>query len=471
MARKATKFVIVATPIMERDDSGVWHASLQDADCELPHLGVYLLAGILRSKGREVDIFDWVAKQHMQLVDVASLLSTYDVAFFSCNSMNWAAARALMIEFKRLNPATTTVVGGPHATHFPESFAAHWFVDFFFQGEADTAIEKIYRLLSGSFDGEIPGLLRGPDARKIEPRTHAQFGDIVWKPAFDDVPIDTFKTIPVETSRGCKFACEFCSIPSKNNWRGFEIDESIRNIEYSELFSCNMKTDVISVIDDTFTTNHRRILDLFSRLNNKFHKRLSFDATLVDLLNVDIIHAFSPFLRHLLVGAEVSQKSDAKRIRKAATPEIIIRAARNLADAGVAERAVFSFIIGFPWQTREDCLWTVKFAKDLILQFGLNVYLQWYWPMPGSWIWETLLAQGRVTLEMVDEPGFYRAHSWFYRARQVTEAEVSEIDEAINLTRYIFEMSSIGKTKLSYASPLGYVRKVNRNPLIIEGVG
>jgi radical SAM superfamily enzyme YgiQ (UPF0313 family) len=187
-----------------------------------------------------------------------------------------------------------------------------------------------------------------------------------------------------------------------------------------------------------------------------------------------LVETYAPIVGDLLVGAEVSTKNDSKKIRKAATPELVIEAGKILAKYDVNQRAVFSFIIGFPWQGYNDCINAVDFIKNIILTYGIRVYLQWYWPMPGSPIWDQLEFEGKVSLTMADIPGFYLERDWFFRSRAMSESEVMKLDEQIKLVQTIVNIHQYGKrrTALNYSSPEFRSRSwtSRKNPFIDESI-
>lgn len=450
--------VFITCPILDVDETGSWEPTMQDRFREAPTLGVYLLAAQLEHSGIEVALLDWAANVAKSIDDIAKEISSYSVALYSANSMNWATARELASRAKRLNPAQRSCIGGPHPTHYPESVFASGCFDALFRGEADLAICTIVEALLHNRTIEIPGVTwcQGNDVSIRSSFVVPNLSEIYWKPAYEKIPQGAYKTITVETSRGCKFQCTFCSITSMKNWRGQTADVVVEQLEYASLFSDVARKPIISIVDNTFTTDHQRILNLCRKLDDsRFQNRLNFDATIVDVRNEGVVEALAPFTNQFLLGAEVSNKSDAKRIKKAATPELIRYSMQILKKYGIASRAVLSFIIGFPWHTTADCLRTVRFVKDLIIEFDVQVYLQWYWPMPGSEIWRQLLDDGKVSLDMVETPGFYLTDEWFYGIRSMSRADIAYVDERIRVIQLVLNAAASRNERgaLEYSSP------------------
>ncbi len=471
------RVVFVASPIMDIDESGEWVPTMQDADRESPQLGVYLLAGALKNDGWDVEIVDWVSRPQSSPSDISDLIANYEVGLFSANSMNWASALSIARLARKKNPDLRTCIGGPHPTHYPESVISSKAFDCYFRGEADVFVSTIAEALLADKRPiiRIPGLGWCSDGMNKIPSTHTEsdLSAINWNPLYERVPENTFLVLPVETSRGCKFQCSFCSIPQKKNWRSYSDIVGTKNIRTANSYSNKAKTGIISIVDDTFTTDHGRIIRICDDLDaEEFRNRLMYDATLVDVRNNEVIRNLAPFTSDLLIGAEVSSKEDGKRLRKASNPRLIFEAAEVLQKYGIAHRAVFSFIIGFPWHEKKDCLRTVRLAKDLAMDYGARIYIQWYWPMPGSDIWQTLEAKNLVSMEMMDVPGFFRRKEWFYPIRKLSVDDIRDIDDRIMSVQGLLDICGTDRRyrPIEYGSPIKMwgKQRINRNPSLVQ---
>src|SRR5207253_543231 len=235
------------------------------------HLGVYLLLGHLRRAGCSCDVLDWVAESpEMTDEDVASIASQYRIVFFSCNSMNWAAVRLVAKRARELSPDIRLCIGGPHPTMYPDAVAASGLFDAYFRGEADRAIACIYEaLLDGkSLQKPIPGLwapmLGAVERPQLFQDDHLD--ELDWHVDYHRIPAGKILCVPVETSRGCKYRCAFCSSPSKPNWRHYSVETARQQLEYARSYVDRTLYGKISIIDDTFTTDHQRIIDLCAKL-------------------------------------------------------------------------------------------------------------------------------------------------------------------------------------------------------------
>jgi radical SAM superfamily enzyme YgiQ (UPF0313 family) len=246
------------------------------------------------------------------------------------------------------------------------------------------------------------------------------------------MPKDKYRVVSVETSRGCKNNCAFCSIPAKKNWRAYPADKVVEHLSAALEYCGIVKSGKISIVDDCFTFDHQRVFDICRLLPlKKFHQRLNYHASLIDFNDIDLIEALAPFTSGLLIGAEVCTRADAKKISKPTDPKLIQNVAANLVKFNLNKRGLFTFIMGFPWHSIKDCMHTLSFVTNLILDYGVRVVLQWYWAMPGSAIWNVLEKEQRVDISVVDHLGFYHSPDWFYNIRSIKASDIDLLDKNI----------------------------------------
>ncbi|MEW6381054.1 MAG: radical SAM protein [bacterium] len=452
--------VVVSCPVMSFVDNTLV-ASMQDSYRDSPALGVYLLAAHLHRKGYPCDVLDWVASPQLSLEDVVCRLLNYEVVLLSANSLNWAIARILARKVKERNPGIKTCVGGPHPTCYPRSIIASGCFDGLFRGEADRSIHLVCEVLRSGREQEIPGFfLTRNAADKASAVQVIQEPDLTrfdWRPAYDLIPDSQYGTIPVLTSRGCRFNCTFCSTIGHRNWRSYPAQIAVEQLLYALPHCQRTRSKKINIVDNIFTADHQRILDLCKMLpEDAFRRRLTYDATIDDLRDQELLEALEPFTSDLLAGAEVISHDEARKIHKAVSPELIQQAAQNLHKYNLGQRTVFSFIIGFPWHTKENCINTLEFVTNLILDYGVRIYLQWYWPIPGSALWDELERERKIGIEVVDEPGFFRRSEWFYAVRNMSSEDVQMVDERIRPVQMLLSIrhGSPVRRPLEYSPPM-----------------
>jgi radical SAM superfamily enzyme YgiQ (UPF0313 family) len=133
------------------------------------------------------------------------------------------------------------VVGGAWVFHSPEeAFEAG--ADIVVIGEAETAVPQLVEALKA----ETSGLTIGDH---VQPKMEES-----PLPRFDLVEMDQYLLMPVQTTRGCPFLCEFCDVTLMNgrNARTKTPEQVIRELEH--LYDLGWRRDVF-VVDDNFNAN------------------------------------------------------------------------------------------------------------------------------------------------------------------------------------------------------------------------
>lgn len=428
-----------------------------DAMQSVPSYAVYLLAGILNNNNRVCDVIDWVADPSMSDEELALRVSDYKLVFLSANSFSWNVAYFFAKKIHELKSSCRICIGGVHPTLYPTDVLSTKLFDAVFVGEAESKICEIYDSLLFGTKESVDGLLYNSQRKgtkcKIVTQKEDKIGAYCKDINYNMIPIGKFRSIPVETSRGCVHKCTFCATPSQNQWRSLSVEKCFSVLNKSLKYIDKSKFKRIQIIDDSFLTNHQRILDLCSMLNKtSFNKNIMYDARISDMHNIELIEALEPFTDSLLVGAEVCNDEDAKRIRKPVTPEKIEKAAKNFSKIGMADRAEFSFIIGFPWHSMKDCEKLLKYVCDLTIEYGVRIYLQWYTPTPGSSLWKELENKGVIDNKILNNPSFFFDTDFFYSYRNVRMVEASILERRITMADLCFQLRDnfTGRRKLFY---------------------
>lgn len=166
-------------------------------------------------------------------------------------------------------PAVLLVVGGVLATTLPLQVIEESVVDIVVKGEGEIPFSRI---LNGDHWEAIPGLVfRKPDGAIFESPSLSEQLRVVDKislPRHDFRPMREYtkwsprgnkgdKTLSMVSSRGCPFACEFCSLIAKGKqlWRPFTPERVLDEIKTAIK---NWGVNHIEFEDDNFTFNEAR---------------------------------------------------------------------------------------------------------------------------------------------------------------------------------------------------------------------
>lgn len=150
-----------------------------------PSLSLLTVAGMLP---REFSI------EYIDLNYRDQIKGKYDLAFFSPSTSQVLEAYDLADKLK--NEGTKVIMGGPHVTFMKEEALEH--CDAVFIGESEDV-----------FPDFIEDLKKGMLKRVYETRGPVDLSKCAV-PRYDLVKDFPYKSIPIQTSRGCPHQCEFC---------------------------------------------------------------------------------------------------------------------------------------------------------------------------------------------------------------------------------------------------------------------
>jgi anaerobic magnesium-protoporphyrin IX monomethyl ester cyclase len=413
-------------------------------DRTLPPNAVFYLAAILRRLGHEVKAEVLPRADLLAPSCVGPLVEGCDVLGLSANSINWRFARRLAMAAREARPDLPIVLGGIHPSLFPEHVLATTPADFVLRGEAEASLpELLDAIAAGGGFGRIAGLTwrDGEHVRSNPSRPLLTHEELAAQPppAFDLIPAGEYHGIGVESSRGCAFSCVFCSIPYRRSFRPLDAaafsDRLVRSLELAgpRLVSPFGKTSVY-ILDDCFTTSKRRAVEIFDRLAPlRGRVRYGIEAR-ADQVTEPLARTLAENELWLIqMGLESGYPEGLERVGKGLSIADIERACAILRDHGLSDAADYAFILGFPWEDRDDCLRTLDFALYLHLTYGGHISLAWYEPFPGSPLWDRRGEEGLdLSPGMFDEIGFdwRRSPEVFRNLRpRMTPAGVAEVQQ------------------------------------------
>jgi radical SAM superfamily enzyme YgiQ (UPF0313 family) len=300
-----------------------------------------------------------------------------DADVVALTAMTPQAPRAYEIAEKFRSRGVTVVMGGFHASNLPDEALRH--VDAVLVGEAETVWPRLIA------DFERKELLS------------------VYRPAglidMGTIPIarrDIFTskkyllTNTLQTTRGCPFDCEFCSVTAfyGRKYRERPIDDVL-----AELALIRKTQAFAFFVDDNLVANRRYALSLFSGMKGMGFKWLSH-APIDFGRDPELLRAAGEAgCVGMFVGFESLNEEALKAMGK-----VTNRAASYLADAqafrdhGIG--ILGSFVLGLDGDTPAVFEPILRFCEEARLEAAIFPILT---PYPGTAVRERLEAQGRIT--------------------------------------------------------------------------
>ncbi len=279
---------------------------------------------------------------------------------------------------KEHRPEIPVVVGGHHASAVPrETLSEYPAFDYLIQGEGERSFAAfVQAYLAGEDLDTLRGLAyRSEEGIRVNPheeliddldqlpltaREKIDMGRYQPKPATGN-----FLRLPstgIMASRGCPFACAYCS---KGVWHRSLRFRSPENV-VREIESCieRYRTYDFRFYDDALTSPSWD-LSLFCSLllNNRI--RISWNCySRVDQVDEEKLRLMKEAgCYHIKYGVEFGTDKALRLSRKNTTLEQARRAVEITKKAGIECKA--SFIFGIPGETEEDCEDTLAFALEL----------------------------------------------------------------------------------------------------------
>jgi anaerobic magnesium-protoporphyrin IX monomethyl ester cyclase len=380
---------------------------------KLPSVVYPLLAATIADLPIEAKIFDGYVSRET-FAGYKRRLQWPDVIAISCMSPLKALDTEVTVKLaKRLNPAVRIVVGGNHASAWPERWIEAG-VDFVITGEGELPFRRLMESLlaqDGSY-ADIPRLFWAENGAVRRPlTTQTQAVDLERAPLPDWRLMDLTPYgmglggglgAAVEISRGCPHRCDFCNINTFWNYRQTykSVDRVIAEIEALQLRGV---TDIIFT-DDNFGGNARHTVALLEemkrrRLNIRFGCFLRGDTV---ARNPDFpALAAAAGMRFCMMGIETLDETwlrqHRKGVRSANATDLYTAVYQKLSQAGI-------FVVGLficpPAEKpgRASGLGAVGVVCDYRMSADLMA-------SKGSALYDQLNAAGRVAKDM-----FY--HDW-----------------------------------------------------------
>jgi len=354
----------------------------------------------------------------------------------SCWSSTYPEAIRVIEAAKSIDPNVVTVIGGAHATSYPNRTMDNKSVDFLFRGESELYFPIfLEELEKNTHDwGKVKGLAyRTSDGALVKNEIHIEKElDKIKIPDYDIIGLEQYiksgyrlhtkykRNAPIWLTRGCPYRCGFCSAPLQNGKlvRTHSIEYIVEWVKYM-YYERGIK--LINIIDDNFTFHVKwakefckamidlNIKDLHFSTPNGIRVQRS-DSELFGLMK-------QAGWEHLVIAPESGSPKTLNRMCKDLNLDIIVKKVQEIRDAGL--KAQGFFILGYPGETIEDIKMTEQFARKS--KFNM-VYFNNFQPLPGTPIYNELVESQEI------EDGLLPAKSYSSGERVYTPKELKDFN-------------------------------------------
>jgi radical SAM superfamily enzyme YgiQ (UPF0313 family) len=366
----------------------------------IPRLGAILLGTILKLKGHNVKVY---------IEDLADLpdISNFDDADLIGMSLITATAPrafqlAIALKERYKNHPKTIVFGGTHPTFLPNESLEY--CDYVVRGEGEeTLVELIDAISSGNDPHEINEELKkieglswrnkccgcithNPPRKLLKDLSAAPIPDfsIVYKWA------EKAKIMPMATSRGCPYACEFCSVVPMFG-REYRFKSTARVLE--EIEDAVKHNLHIMFVDDNFTANPKRTKELLREIiKRKIKIRWSAQVRAESAKDIELIELMRDagcFAVH--IGFESINPATLEIYKKKQSIQTTKDAIRVYKNFGIKIHGMF--VLGSDADNIQTIRDTADFANKEEIE---SVQFMVYTPLPGTPLYHELAASKRI---------------------------------------------------------------------------
>jgi radical SAM superfamily enzyme YgiQ (UPF0313 family) len=311
----------------------------------------------------------FVVDEENQPLDITA---NWDLVGITC--MTATAPRAYQLADELRRQGTRVVLGGVHASVLPEEAKAH--CDAVVVGEAEPVWGR---------------LLNDAQAGRLEPYYRS---GTEW--SLDDYPLpdraasrvgSVLGVVPVVTSRGCPYACEFCCVRNVfgRKVRHVSVERVVEDIH-------NSGSSTVMFLDDNIVGDQAYASRLFDAIR-ELHIHWGGQASISFVRNEKLLaQAAASGCRGLFVGLESVSEHKMKRMSKSMrTLEDTETAIHRIQDSGILLHA--SMVFGFDDDDPSVFDETVEFLQRVrIPSATFNVLT----PYPGTEIYDQLKAENRL---------------------------------------------------------------------------
>lgn len=337
-----------------------------------PHLGLLYLAAVLQKAGINVSFFDMAAEgileENLKPILVKEKAKIVGV---TVTTPTLPAAHKVIKIVKRILPSAKIVVGGAHISALPEA-TFQLGADFGFVGEAEIGFLKLcQQILDSKLQlFAIEGLVYKKKKKILinSPCFVSNLDEIPY-PARELTKIDAYfspvlagRITSMIASRGCPYACIYCSRPAVEKHVRFRSPKKI--VREMEEVVGRFGIKYINFEDDTFTLNKKLVENLCREIKRQDLKVKWGCQTRADLVDKKLLKLMG---KAGCIKISFGVESGSEKIRfvlgKKITDNQVKKAFNWAKEAGIETNAFFMF--GHPGETEEELKETVQMAKNL----------------------------------------------------------------------------------------------------------
>lgn len=374
--------VLLVNPSQEPDINTNLPRFVDEHRGHLPPLGLLYIATCAKQAGHDVKVIDTNIDDSL-----GDTISNFQPEVVGITATTFTLLQALKIAEKAKDCRNIKVVlGGVHASIYPEETIGLDNVDYVVSGEGENAFLEL-----------LSNIERSTPVKTVRSKGHLEVLDALPFPDRTFTDYTKYESIlgskgyitTMITSRGCPYKCIFCHRPHMGKQFRARSPKNVLN-EMRQIKE--MGISEVMVYDDTFTVDRERVVKICKgmiqeKLGLTWDIRARVDTVDIELLRILKLAG----CKRIHFGIEASSPKILENLGKQITLEQARQAIKNCKNVGIETLAYF--IIGSPGETIEDILHTIEFAKKLNPDYCHFAIMT---PYPATPLYQLWLNKGKL---------------------------------------------------------------------------
>lgn len=370
-----------------------------------PPLGLAYVAASLQKSNHRVIILDYLLEKFSEK-KLLKFIKKENAFIIGLTAVTPNIKKALFLAeiIKKKFPEKIIVLGGAHVTLKPrEILEKTKNIDYIFRGEGEIRFPKLIEYILKKENPEnLPGLtfrknkqiINTPDATFIENLDELPF------PARELLNIKKYSkylnnlkkpATTIFTSRGCPYHCIYCSKPITGTKFRPRSPENI--ISEIELLKNEYGIKELQFYDDTFTLDKERVLKICQLLIEKKIKIQWKCETRINLVDEELLKIMKKAGCYFIAyGIESGNQRILNFLKKSTTIEQIKNAVMLTKKTNI--KVLGYFMLGIPTENEKEIKQTIKFSKELNLDYVQFAIATAY---PGTDLYNIAKQSGKIS--------------------------------------------------------------------------
>lgn len=368
-----------------------------------PHVGIAYLASILKVNNYQYQIIDCgIEKKPFSVIKES--IKQFQPDLIGITGFSYAY-KYLYQTIKKIKSITKIpiILGGPHVSATKEKILKETKVNFAMHGESEVSFIDFLKEFSKNIPNfsQIPNLIwqnknqtminkSSPLIIKLDDLPFPDYESFKLK----EYPCFREKIIPIITSRGCPYGCNYCSVRLSMG-QSFR-PRSPQNVINELIHWYKKGFNSFDFNDDCFTLDINRaeaICDLIIKKKLKIKFQL-YNGIRVNNITLKLLKKLKKAGCYFIAyGCESGSQKTLDRIKKNITLDQVRQAVKFTNQAKI--KNAVNFIIGHQDETYQDAQETLKFAKSLDTNY-VNFYN--LVPYPGTEVYQWAIKQAHFLI-------------------------------------------------------------------------